>query len=532
VQTLSDNLAPRETVTRIPVIDLFAGPGGLGEGFTALDSGQQFHIGLSVEMEPTAHRTLTLRAFFRQFPCGQAPDAYYAYVCGRILLSELIDAHPAEWRAATAEARCAELGVVPHAEISAEIDERLGRAGQAGRAVLIGGPPCQAYSLVGRARMRPGREAEFEADHRHFLYREYLRILADHAPAVFVLENVKGLLSSRHGGELMFRRITSDLRAPGQALGQSGSRYADVGYRLVALGGSGGGDVSGELSERPEDYLLRAEVLGLPQARHRVIIIGVREDLSTSLAFPALPPADDAAATVLGAIGDLPPLRSGLSKDDSRERWASLVRGAAKNLAREGGALRGRFRELARAIEVPELDRGDRFLEGRTSPRFRPDWYVDPRLPGVLNHETRGHMDLDLHRYLFAAVYGETYGRAPRLDDFPEQLLPAHRNVDRALATGLFADRFRVQVASRPSTTITSHISRDGHYFIHPDPAQCRSLTVREAARLQTFPDNYFFEGPRTQQYVQVGNAVPPLLAAQVARVVLSALDAADAPVA
>jgi DNA (cytosine-5)-methyltransferase 1 len=130
-------------------------------------------------------------------------------------------------------------------------------------------------------------------------------------------------------------------------------------------------------------------------------------------------------------------------------------------------------------------------------------------------------MDSDLSRYMFAACYAKLHGYSPRLHVFPPKLLPAHANaLDPNKETTPFKDRFRVQCAQEPSTTVVAHIAKDGHYYIHYDPVQCRALTVREAARLQTFPDNYFFEGNRTEQYTQIGNAVPPLLAHQLAKVV------------
>ena len=128
---------------------------------------------------------------------------------------------------------------------------------------------------------------------------------------------------------------------------------------------------------------------------------------------------------------------------------------------------------------------------GGAMPGNLQDWYLDPKLGGVLQHETRSHMRSDLHRYMFAACFAATQKYAPDLRNFPPRLLPDHVNVDEE--TIPFKDKFRVQMGKHPSSTVVAHIKKDGHYYIHPDPAQCRSLTVREAARLQTFPDNYFF---------------------------------------
>ena len=156
---------------------------------------------------------------------------------------------------------------------------------------------------------------------------------------------------------------------------------------------------------------------------------------------------------------------------------------------------------------------------------FKNDLFHDGRLKRLPSHESRSHMESDIQRYFFAALYSSVNRVSPKLADFPSNLLPKHRNVDMGREGKMFSDRFRVQLPDVQATTITSHISKDGHYFIHYDPAQCRSLTVREAARLQTFPDNYRFEGPRTAQYQQVGNAVPPLLAEKIAAIIYEFLE-------
>ena len=241
--------------------------------------------------------------------------------------------------------------------------------------------------------------------------------------------------------------------------------------------------------------------------------------------FPKLKPRE-ARVTVDDVVGAMPLLRSKLSRGDDGRAWQSAVEDAYELAERHLPAMSQRtewkFRRAlklalksTRGKPLPCLDVSTVGAAGvaDSCPQSLRDWLCDENLTRLPNNETRGHIHGDIGRYLYAAAFASTFARSPRADDFPKELAPKHANWN----TGKFADRFRVQLADHPSTTITSHISRDGHYFIHPDPRQCRSLTVRESARLQTFPDNYFFHGGRTQQYVQVGNAVPPYLARQIA---------------
>jgi DNA (cytosine-5)-methyltransferase 1 len=500
----------------IPVIDIFAGPGGLGEGFSSYAAGSVFCLRLSIEKDPYAHRTLELRAFFRQFS-GDAPSEFYSYLTGSLTRDELFRLYPRQAAAARSQTWHAELGSRKNPDI--QVDNRINIAlgKNLERWVLIGGPPCQAYSLIGRSRIRGISIAKYETDCRHYLYRQYLKILAVHRPPVFVMENVRGLLSAQVKDQRIVENILRDLKDPGRAvpkaLRRKGTEY--VLHCLTPPLEKRAGDLN------PEDYIVKSEMYGIPQARHRVILLGIRADLQ---ATPKTLEPHARIYTIDDTIADIPPVRSGLSKEpDTEIRWQAAVRSAADSQwLRQSGVdaeVRAAIRIAAQNARAG-LSRGAEFVKGRPNPRIMKAWFNDPRLLGFCNHSTREHIRSDLHRYLFAAAYGQVKGHSPGLEDFPTQLLPKHANIKYAILARKFNDRFRAQVAGRPSTTITSHISKDGHYFIHYDPSQCRSLTVREAARLQTFPDNYFFEGPRTQQYRQVGNAVPPILAKQIADVV------------
>jgi DNA (cytosine-5)-methyltransferase 1 len=514
----------------IPIIDLFAGPGGLSEGFAAYatKSGKvhPFSIRASVEMDQYAHQTLELRSFFHEFDRDKVPEEYYQYLRREITREELFDLYPIQAAAAKERAIMAELGVAKDDElIYRQLDKTLKRY-ENKPWVLVGGPPCQAYSTIGRSRRQiysKGAEAH-EKDHRNFLYKQYLRTIARYKPTIFVMENVKGILSAKVNGDPIFYKILSDLQKPQEALNEVVGD--DLQYKIYSLVVSK--EDGRELN--PLDYLIQSELYGVPQARHRVILLGVRSDVDVK---PGTLKKHTEKIGVKKVLNDLPALRSSFTRvlDNERE-WYDFVAGITRQTwfehykpavdgsnSVDSSEFKLKMEELLKEVKSG-LEKGGEYIKADYQTEYKPEWYNDRRLGGVLNHEARGHMKEDLYRYFFASAFASAYGRSPRMKDFPKELLPNHKNVADALAKGSFDDRFRVQEAERPAATITCHIAKDGHYSIHYDPTQCRSLTVREAARLQSFPDNYYFVGPRSQQYKQVGNAVPPILANQIAEIV------------
>lgn len=494
----------------IPVIDLFAGPGGLGEGFSSLrdeNNAPVFQTIMSIERDAQARQTLRLRAYLRKIlnEDGTLPRVYLRYMDKHDAPSfeALKNYRPDQWKAAGDEALCATL---------VDGDDTLVNQGQQrvnewfsnhekGPLVLIGGPPCQAYSLVGRSRR--AHDDTFDEDVKHTLYKCYLSFIKKLMPDIFVMENVKGLLSATHHGHGMFHRICEDMR--------------EAGYEIHSL-------VTDD-PQNPRDYVVEAENYGIPQMRHRVILLGIKNN--TGIQSETLMPAK--MVTLEMALRGIPKLRSNFSERNNNWRelnWATYIDDAAKRLikTKEGKELEPILERVISGRPPKKSEKHQITDEENIYDAWYRGAFKGSKL--LTNHASRSHLAEDLDRYLFCAAYAEMYETPARLEDFPEALLPNHKNV-QGVTKGEgyeFNDRFRVQEWNHPSTTITSHIAKDGHYYIHPDPSQCRSLTVREAARLQTFPDDYLFEGNRTSQYTQVGNAVPPLLAQQIGAVVAKAL--------
>ena len=416
--------------TPIPVIDLFAGAGGLGEGFSSLTSTNGspiFRTVMAIEKDKAAYKTLLFRTFLWKL-YRENDSATYAKIAEgfkefqrseKAGVDTLKDSYPSEWAEAENEIILGEL-VQGDMSFIEEGRKRLEAAGSGvgGDWILIGGPPCQAYSGARRHTASRDREA-FESDPRQTLYKCYMNFVRELKPAMFVMENVVGLLSVKRSETKLIDTILKEMNS--------------LGYEVRSVAKS---DV-----EAPRDYVVKAEHYGIPQRRHRVILLGVRKDRGLETGELVKRPT----VTVHDAIGDLD------MPWDTVNAW---------------------YRR--RLLKV--------FPDGTDI---------------VFNHDKRVVNAGDAERYRYFAAFGAKHGFSPKIIDIPVELLPSHKNL-KNLGKGkpvAFADRYRVQVWNKPSTTVVAHIAKDGNGYIHPDAKQCRSLTVREAARLQTFPDDYIFFG-------------------------------------
>ena len=410
-------------------IDLFAGAGGLSEGFIRAGFQPIAHI----EMNPEAASTLKTRLTYWYLRNNRNLDPYYSYLRGEMMRDELYAIVP----------ECVLSSVLNYTmntknlkELFNFVDDKL-KTQYEGEHInlVVGGPPCQAYSLAGRAKQRRREEVarkngdQIADDERKYLYIIYCQFLQHYKPDMFVFENVPGLLSADKGRH--WEAIQEMLR--------------DVGYNI-------------------EHKELNARDFGVPQERKRIFIIGWRK--MTHRHYPIFQPVE-ANWTVSDILADLPYLQAG---EESRSY-----------------SQRGRSQYVAEFL--------------RTSDDVLT-WHV-----------ARPHTNQDREIYRLAIQEWIDGGKHRRLQyqNIPEHLR-THKNQTN------FADRFKIVAPDIPYChTMLAHISKDGHYFIHPDINQARSLTVREAARIQSFPDSYFFEGSRTSAFTQIGNAVPPLMAQQIA---------------
>jgi len=563
----------------IKIIDLFAGPGGLGEGFSNCMEDSPFEIAMSVEFEKKAHSTLTHRAFYRKLDArGKKRFLDYVRTTNQTSRSQILEAlktaYVDEWEMANHET----MGE-PHTLGNSKVWEKLKegliitdedrkdtpqqiaiskRVKEIKKEckknkvplIVIGGPPCQSYSISGRSRAKGIEGYSPDEDQRFFLYREYCRVLSEATPDIFIMENVKGILSAKLANEHhIFPMILDALREPCSVL----DKKSNLRYRLYSIVKQPDQDESTPSYRNFMDFNIKADQFGVPQSRNRVIVLGVREDHGRITNFMQSEidlsgGKTNGAVSISDLIGSFPPLRSGISKrekeeSDTFENWLNQWNESKKILM--GNLTSPEFRStrdvLQKQQQAPmssKLNTGNEFFVESSRSGFSrtfekstlPEhvalrkWLYHPNLSGFANHSTKSHQRFDRKIYMFVAAYAIAHSDeenpSPTSKHFPRFLAPDHKSWHK----GDHADRFRCFESSKTPKTITSHLKKDGHAFIHYDIKQNRAISPREAARIQTFPDDYFFEGKQGSQYQQVGNAVPPFLARLIALHVLEIL--------
>lgn len=397
-------------------IDLFAGAGGLSEGFRQLKFNPVAHI----EIDTEACLTIKTREIYHHLKEINKLDVYYDYISGNIT-RELLYKHLSSDNGNTVIN--AEISDASLKNIFRSIETNLKRLRNSELDLIVGGPPCQAYSLIGR------HQVDWENDPRLKLYVQYGRFLKEFMPKAFVFENVPGIYSANNGTHFTHLK----------------KYFRKLGYEIY-------------------DRILNARDYGVLQNRRRVIVVGWRKDIQFT--FP-----------------ELKPIVHNYVVEDIFSDLSSLTPGQVIN--------KGKYRkEPSEYLKQFDLSNG-------------VDFYTQ--------HISRPHNSNDLKIYRLAILKWEQESKRLKYTDIPEDLR-THKN------TYSFLDRFKVVDRKSVSHTIVAHIAKDGHYYIHPDIHQCRSISVREAARIQSFPDNYFFEGSRTSMFRQIGNAVPPLLSLAIAK--------------
>ena len=444
-----------------------------------------------------------MRCFFREFDVGRAPDEYYQYIAGRISKDELKSKYKNEWSAAENAVFNLSLGGdTNYKKLHSDFNRRLGRKA---KWILMGGPPCQSYSCFTRHYRR--NKIYRERDVKSFFYREFIKLIAKHQPPLFLMENVIGLLSVKINGELLFNDIFNGLKNP-----KDGLRY-----RLYSF------SHCGEIRS-PNDgewFLLNAADYGIPQFRQRLFIFGVREDinLQPDILTGQRPPS-------FGEVcGGFDMLRGRISSGDNDKSFNRVLQSAKNSAWFASDKVQ---KTHIKKIILSSLDSVSKlnlkYKSGAYSPSVgvAKSWYNDERLTSISGHETTGVTPENLHRYLFAIAYYNQCGRSPGHHDFPKGMVLNYKCVRDNYKLIHFPIPYRVPDPAKICHTIIGRLDR---MYIHTDPAQCRSLSLREGARIQTFPDNYHFEGGLTDQLQQLGNAVPPYLAYQIGRLVKDFFD-------